>query len=160
MDSGGETQKRNLLYCQRMRTFVTGVDAGGRSCIIAHTPLTLETASVGHLAATVYTTGATPPPPRPSGHAGSYDLGLGRGGLQWQIVEHQPNMVAPMHHTDTIDFDLILEGSVELGLDDGMHPLEPGDCVVVTGVDHSWRAGPAGCRLSVTSIGTPPPVSG
>jgi mannose-6-phosphate isomerase-like protein (cupin superfamily) len=143
-----------------MRTFITGVDPGGRSCIIEQTPLTLEAASVGHLAATVYTTGDTPPPARPPGYAGFYDLGLGRGGVQWQIIEHKPNMVAPMHHTDTIDLDLILEGSVQLGLDDGMHPLEPGDCVVITGVDHSWTAGPAGCRLSVTCIGTAPAASG
>jgi hypothetical protein len=141
-----------------MRRLVTGVDTDGRSYLMELSPLTLMAASEGHLAATVYLTGSAPPPARPVGHAGFYDLGVGPGFVQWQIVEHKPNMVAPMHQTDTVDFDIILEGSVELGLDDGMHPLEPGDCVVLTGVDHSWRAGPSGCRLSVTSIGTPAPI--
>jgi mannose-6-phosphate isomerase-like protein (cupin superfamily) len=61
-----------------------------------------------------------------------------------------------MHHTDTLDFDMILEGSVEIVLDDGPHRLGPGDCVVVTGVDHVWKAGPDGFVMSVTLMGTPP----
>jgi quercetin dioxygenase-like cupin family protein len=62
-----------------------------------------------------------------------------------------------MHHTDTVDFDTVLSGSVELTLGDGMHQLAAGDSVVMTGVDHAWRAGPEGCRLNVMSIGVLPP---
>ena len=63
-----------------------------------------------------------------------------------------------MHHTDTIDYDIVLAGSVELILDDGAHLLGPGDCVVITGVDHAWRAGPDGVILSVALIGSTRPV--
>jgi hypothetical protein len=52
---------------------------------------------------------------------------------------------------------MLLEGSLELTLDDGRHSLEPGDVVVLNGVDHLWTAGPEGCRLNVVAIGTPPP---
>jgi quercetin dioxygenase-like cupin family protein len=83
------------------------------------------------------------------------DLGVEPGLVHWIIVEFDPNAARSMHHTDTLDFDVVLEGSVELGLDDGQHLLEPGDCAVITGVDHSWTAGPDGCRMSVTLIGTP-----
>jgi quercetin dioxygenase-like cupin family protein len=62
-----------------------------------------------------------------------------------------------MHHADTVDLDVVLAGSVDLILDDGEHPLAPGDSAVVTGVDHAWRAGPEGCRLSVMTIGAAPP---
>jgi quercetin dioxygenase-like cupin family protein len=61
-----------------------------------------------------------------------------------------------MHRTDTLDFAVILEGSVELTLDDGVHPLLPGDCVVVQGVDHAWRAGEQGCVLCGINLGTAP----
>jgi hypothetical protein len=142
-----------------MRRLVTGIDAAGRSCIVSDTPLTLEAPSGAYLAAAVYTTESAPPPTRPPGHAGFYDLGLAPGIGRWLIIEHRPDVVTPMHHTDTIDFDMVLAGSVDLVLDDGAHPLEAGDCVVITGVDHCWQAGPAGCRLSVTCIGTPPPAS-
>jgi quercetin dioxygenase-like cupin family protein len=77
---------------------------------------------------------------------------------RWFVVEYQPNIELPVHHTDTLDFDVVLAGSVELTLDDGPHSLEAGDCVVVTGVDHGWRAGPEGCRLSVLALGTAPPA--
>jgi quercetin dioxygenase-like cupin family protein len=62
-----------------------------------------------------------------------------------------------MHHTDTIDYDIVLAGSVELTLGDGVHPLEAGDCVVIAGIDHAWRAGPQGASMSVTLLGSTPP---
>jgi hypothetical protein len=63
-----------------------------------------------------------------------------------------------IHHTDTVDLDLVVTGSIDLLLDDGAHHLDTGDCVVITGVDHGWRAGAEGCTLSVVLLGTPLPV--
>jgi quercetin dioxygenase-like cupin family protein len=79
------------------------------------------------------------------------------GHVSWVVVEYEPNLHIPMHNTDTIDFDIVLEGSVEVGLDDGMHGMGPGDHIVMNGLDHSWTAGPDGCKISVILIGTPPP---
>ncbi len=73
------------------------------------------------------------------------------------MIAYAPGMAFSMHHTDTVDFDIVLSGSMELILGDGVHPLAAGDSVVVTGVDHAWRAGPVGCRMSVISIGVSPP---
>jgi quercetin dioxygenase-like cupin family protein len=50
----------------------------------------------------------------------------------------------------------VLSGSVDLILDDGVHHLDEGDMVVMTGVDHAWKAGPDGCRINAILIGTPP----
>ena len=45
-----------------------------------------------------------------------------------------------MHTTDTVDFELILEGEVWLELDDGVEVhLKPGDTVVQNGTRHAWR---------------------
>jgi mannose-6-phosphate isomerase-like protein (cupin superfamily) len=60
-----------------------------------------------------------------------------------------------MHHTDSVDFDAIIAGSMDLELDDGIHHLGPGDCVVMNGVDHGWSAGPEGCTALIVSIGSP-----
>ena len=73
------------------------------------------------------------------------------------IVDYAPGAQTPKHHTDTLDLEIVLQGSLELTLDDGVHHLEVGDIVVMTGVDHAWKAGPLGCRLSVMLVGTPPP---
>jgi quercetin dioxygenase-like cupin family protein len=72
------------------------------------------------------------------------------------LVDYAPDIEFPVHNTDTIDFDTVIEGSVSIVLDDGEHELEPGDVLVVNGVDHGWKAGPEGCRLSVLMLGTPP----
>ena len=60
-----------------------------------------------------------------------------------------------MHTTDTVDFELILEGEVWLELDDGVEVhLEPGDTVVQNGTRHAWRNhGDKVCRLLVVLVG-------
>jgi quercetin dioxygenase-like cupin family protein len=62
-----------------------------------------------------------------------------------------------MHYTDSIDLELVIEGSVVLELDNGDHRLEAGDCVVMNGVDHGWRVGPDGCTVLIAILGTPSP---
>jgi quercetin dioxygenase-like cupin family protein len=60
-----------------------------------------------------------------------------------------------MHTTDTIDFEVVLEGEIWLELDDGatMH-LRPGDTVVQNGTRHAWRNnGTETARLAVFICG-------
>lgn len=60
-----------------------------------------------------------------------------------------------MHTTDTIDFEVILDGEVWLELDDGVEVhLRPGDTVVQNGTRHAWRNhGDTLCRIAVFLIG-------
>jgi hypothetical protein len=44
-----------------------------------------------------------------------------------------------MHYTDSIDMDIVMSGSADLVLGDGVHHLCAADSVLVTGVDHAWR---------------------
>jgi quercetin dioxygenase-like cupin family protein len=45
-----------------------------------------------------------------------------------------------MHATDTIDFEVVLEGTVVLELDDGAEvTLNAGDTVVQNGTRHRWK---------------------
>jgi quercetin dioxygenase-like cupin family protein len=134
---------------------MTGVDAADRSCLLEEASLALKAARSGsHQLARVYQTDAAPPSARAAGPGNSVDVGLAAGILRWIIITFEPRAEFPMHHTDTIDCVVVLDGSLELGLDDGWHPLQAGDCAVIPGVEHAWKSGPAGCRLSVTAIGT------
>jgi quercetin dioxygenase-like cupin family protein len=143
-----------------VRKLVTGVDPTGRSRVVAETPLVLEAdpGNPGFAAAIAGGTSSAPPPARPYGTGNPVDLGVAPGFVSWVIVDYPANLDFPMHHSDTVDFDMLLEGTLVLVLDDGEHPLDPGDVVIVNGVDHGWKTGPAGCRLSVFSVGTPPPA--
>ena len=60
-----------------------------------------------------------------------------------------------MHTTDTIDFEVVLEGTVVLELDDGAEvTLHPGDTVVQNGTRHRWKnAGNTVARLAVFMCG-------
>lgn len=45
-----------------------------------------------------------------------------------------------MHTTDTIDFEVVLDGTIVLELDDGAEViLRPGDTVVQNGTRHRWK---------------------
>jgi quercetin dioxygenase-like cupin family protein len=142
------------------RLLITGVDASGRSCAARDDLITMQgdAGLDGILYSVLHATPALPPISTGGGRvAGLLDLVVPPGALRWTVIEYAPGAAFSMHHTDTVDFDVVLSGSVELILDDGGHPLEVGDSVVVTGVDHAWRAGPEGCRLSIMTIGASPP---
>jgi len=60
-----------------------------------------------------------------------------------------------MHRTATIDYDVVLEGTIGLELDDGVEvTLGPGDVVVQNGTRHRWHnRGDAVARLLSVTIG-------
>jgi hypothetical protein len=60
-----------------------------------------------------------------------------------------------MHTTDTIDFEVVLEGTVILELDDGAEvTLTAGDTVVQNGTRHRWKnGGDTTARLAVFMCG-------
>jgi quercetin dioxygenase-like cupin family protein len=67
-----------------------------------------------------------------------------------------------MHTTDTLDFEVVLDGDIVLGLDDGDHELHAGDVVVQRGTPHRWRVtGDRPCTYLAVMLGpdraaTPP----
>jgi quercetin dioxygenase-like cupin family protein len=138
-----------------VRQIVTGTDGDGRSCVVEE--LVNEPTGTGISVRTVFETAGNPAPPRPPGQGRPVDLNVPVGIARWLVVQWPPGLISHVHHTDTIDFDIVLEGSIDLILDDGPHRLEVGDCAAVTGVDHGWEAGPAGCTTAVLLLGTPPP---
>jgi quercetin dioxygenase-like cupin family protein len=141
-----------------VRVLVAGVDSNGASCVVRGAEPTFEDLVPGLAAFGIFATSENPPPPRPPGRGELVELGIMPGLVGWTLWRFDADGEYPVHHTDTVDFDIVLEGSVELLLDDGAHSLRTGDCVVVQGVDHAWRAGPEGCVISGVAIGSPPPL--
>ena len=149
-----------------MRNLITGIDAQGRSCIAEETEIVPESVDgyAGLKMAALFRIEQSPPPSRPPALADTVDVQLPPGHIRWMIVEHEPHAThkaetgaTTMHHTDTLDFVFVQQGSAEFLLQDGAHEVSAGDHVVTTGVDHAWKAGPDGARLLVVSIGTPKP---
>ncbi len=149
-----------------MRKLTTGVDADGRSYLVEAVEVT-PAAVDGHgvNVARVYATTESPPPPRSPALGETVQISLEPGLLRWLVVEHPaydpdagPTTAGKIHHADALDLVFVHEGAGELLLQDGAHPVEAGDLIVMPGVDHAMRPGPGGCRIVVVSIGTPPPT--
>lgn len=140
-----------------MRVLITGVDADGRSRVVGEERIALRSdpTAGGFWFASVFETTSSPPPTRPDGRAAHLDVGLAPGLVRWEVIDYPPGRRYHRHHTDTVDLDIVLAGTLELRLDDGAHVLHAGEGVVVNGVDHAWAAGPEGARLSVVFVGTP-----
>jgi quercetin dioxygenase-like cupin family protein len=135
---------------------MTGVDDQGRSCVVRDTEVEFGIRADRGVVAVepLYLTNELPPKVQPAGNAEFLDMGFGAG-LSWLLIRWEPGSEWPPHYTDTVDLNLVLAGTIELVLDDGAHLLEPGDSVVVHGVDHMWRVGADGCTMCVTAISAP-----
>jgi len=150
---------------QSVRKLITGVDGQGRSCLVEVVDLTPAPVGAGHgvNVARVHARTESPPPPRLPALGELIDTALEPGLLRWLVVEHPPADTLPgpttsttMHHSDALDLVFVHEGSGELVLQDGLHPVSAGDCVVMPGVDHAMKSGPNGIRLVVVTLGTRP----
>jgi quercetin dioxygenase-like cupin family protein len=152
------------------RRVVTGHDAEGRDVILSddRPPGTIETNGFGlahwlwldGAPATVDDGGEVPDGPRrlepPPGGCSVMLIrfpGGGEGGGDWIRVDGDEPDRPGMHATDTLDFMVVLDGRIVLGLDDGEHELGPGDVVVQRGNPHRWRvAGDAPCTYVVCMV--------
>jgi hypothetical protein len=98
---------------------VTGFDADGRSVLASDGALAIyPVGERGFHGARVYATAG-------SGGAaqGMYELSGGEffptSGALMNIGEFPPGFAFPHHHSDTVDFAVVLAGEIELELDDG-----------------------------------------
>jgi quercetin dioxygenase-like cupin family protein len=140
-----------------MRVLITGVDDQGRSCVVEErTPSVQPYESGGISVAVAAATESCPPQARPPGRGDLLSVVATPGTARWSFIEFPPRVTTPLHHTDSVDFDVVLEGGVDVILDDGPNRLGPGDGVVINGVDHRWETHEEGCRMSVVVIATPP----
>jgi hypothetical protein len=138
-----------------MRRFIAG-DRDGKSCIVKELEFNPDGPEV--LLQDFTRLALTPLPRRPKGRAQLLDLGVAPGELKWFTTYGPPHSGHPeMHHTNTIDCHVIIEGSVDLILDDGAHTLRAGDCAILMGIDHAWQGRDTGCKSSVIHIGIESP---
>jgi len=134
-----------------MRVLVveTGVDGrSGVSQIIERTGPVREEAAHEIFSGRVSTTAP------PDDVAGFLDLSPGAEAAMWRIYELPPGLVYDMHHTDTVDFDVLVDGEMTLVLDCDEIELAPGDGVLLRGDRHGWRAGNEGCRMLFALLGS------
>jgi hypothetical protein len=64
-----------------------------------------------------------------------------------------------MHRTKSIDYAIVLEGEIDMLLDDSKIHLKAGDILVQQGTNHAWvNTGKTTCRIAFVLIGANEPV--
>jgi mannose-6-phosphate isomerase-like protein (cupin superfamily) len=166
-----------------VRRVVLRIDADGHVRADDGVPTNIVQSPTGFGCADLWTLSGPPArvddgfdPPR-----GPFVLEPEPGGLTWRVIRLPlPDPALPreeqflhdandhrfsgekvgMHTTDTIDFEVILDGEIELEVDRGYVRLASGDFVVQRGTRHRWRVvGEKACTYSALMLrteGAPP----
>lgn len=59
-------------------------------------------------------------------------------GTRFTVNDYPAGCAGRMHRTDTLDYALLVSGTVRMDLDEGSVTLKAGDIVVQQGTNHSW----------------------
>ena len=138
------------------RRVVTGHDAEGRSVFVSDgVPPDSGESPQGFGRCFVWHVPGPPVTPDSGGELpGEWTINPPPGAVNWMIMKlpptgspaagdpKDPNFDPDrpgMHATDTIDLVYLLEGEIELFLDDSSVRLAAGDCVVQRGTMHAWQ---------------------
>jgi quercetin dioxygenase-like cupin family protein len=125
------------------RRVVTGHDADGRSVVLEDAPAPRSHSIAGATLHELWNTSETPAPVQARETRGPTERPLvtppDPGGTIVRIVDLAPGSLSPMHRTETVDYGIVLAGTVVLVLDDGSETaLAAGDVVVQRGTNHAW----------------------
>ncbi|MBO0865282.1 MAG: cupin domain-containing protein, partial [Mycobacterium sp.] len=79
-------------------------------------------------------------------------------GTRFMIAEYPPGNQPRRHRTETIDYIVVLSGTIDMELDAGQTlTLHAGDVVVQRGTHHAWRnPGPEVCRMAFVLVDAEP----
>jgi quercetin dioxygenase-like cupin family protein len=79
-------------------------------------------------------------------------------GTRFMIAEYPPGNHPRMHRTETIDYIIVLDGEIDMELDEGrMVSMKRGDVMVQRGTYHAWiNRGPDVCRMVFVLIDAQP----
>ena len=80
-------------------------------------------------------------------------------GTVFRIVQYKPGVTPRRHRTDSIDYAIVLSGSIEMELDNETVPLSAGDVLIQRGTVHNWiNRGAEPCTIAFVLVGAKPPI--
>lgn len=138
---------------------VTGHDANGRAVFRSEDVSPTRMIPSGDAAFLLIWTTATVPADNndeTDGRERDAGLTLNQGSVI-RIVDMLPGGESPMHRTNSIDYGIVLEGEIELELEDGAKTtIRQGGIIVQRGTNHLWRnVTEKVCRIAFVLIEAP-----
>ena len=151
-----ELSDSGLAAVQRL---VTGHDANGRAVFKSEDVTPTKMVPSGDASfLLVWTTDTVPADNNDETDGRERDAGLTLNqGSVIRIVDMLPGKQSPMHRTNSIDYGIVMEGEIELELDDGAtRTVRQGGIIVQRGTNHLWRnTSDTVCRIAFILIEAP-----
>ena len=72
-------------------------------------------------------------------------------GTRFAVIDFPPGNHPGMHRTETIDYVIVIEGEIEMDMDDSTVKLKQGDIMIQRGTNHAW-ANRSGRRARVAFV--------
>lgn len=139
---------------------VTGHDENGRAIFTVEDFSTTKRIPSGDAAfLLMWTTAAVPADNNDATDGRERDAGLTLNqGSVLRITDMLPGKASPMHRTNSIDYGIVLEGEIELELDDGRKKtIGQGGIIIQRGTNHLWRnTSDRVCRIAFILIEAKP----
>ena len=126
-----------------VRRVVTGHDAGGVAIVLQDDPIVKVKHGKSGVLTHLWNTKATPADIRTG--TGIDDPGAEPhitapppGGSRFVVIDYPPGNSGTMHRTETLDYVIVLEGEIDMDMDDSTVHLEAGDTLIQRGTNHAW----------------------
>jgi quercetin dioxygenase-like cupin family protein len=78
-------------------------------------------------------------------------------GSRFIVMEFAPGVESEMHRTETIDYIVMLDGEIDMDMDDSTVKLRAGDIMVQRGTNHAWvNRSKAPARMAIVLLDAKP----
>lgn len=154
-----------------IRRIVTGHDGEVAKVLIDGAATNAKYPAPGAVSTLIWSTDKSPAA-IPAG-AGIEDFGariLGTAppanGTRFAVIDFPPGNIGHMHRTETIDYVIVLDGEIEMDMDNSTVKMKAGDIMVQRGTNHAWfnrsasRARVAFVLIDAEPLGIGKPVLG
>jgi quercetin dioxygenase-like cupin family protein len=140
----------------KIRRIVTGHDAEGRSLVAADSVIDSEPGKMQAAISIANLWLNSLPPSLDGADPTQQDFPVlpSNGGAVFRILELMPGTAPHMHKTETIDYIVVLAGTLSMLLDDGTElAMKPHDVMIQRATVHGWaNRGSEPCRFATVVI--------
>jgi quercetin dioxygenase-like cupin family protein len=155
-----------------IRRVVTGHDADNVAKVLIDAPATnAKRPSAGTVSTLMWCTDGAPaniPVGLDIEDMGARILGTAppAKGTRFAVIDFPPGNHPHMHRTETVDYVIVIEGEIEMDMDDSTIKLKQGDIMIQRGTNHAWanrgdrRARVAFVLVDAEPLGIGKPVVG
>ena len=144
----------------KQRRVVTGHDANGKAVVLKdEISQNVSSRRAGQEGCVVWATHQSPADNNDEADRSTAQTGTTSvGGTVFRIVRYEPGVQPRMHRSNSIDYAVVLEGSIVMQMDNGVEvTLNRGDALVQRGTVHNWiNRGTVPCVIAFVLIDAKP----